>query len=117
VAADGHISGEETQGLCTILSRMKMYDNWSSEKFNAMLNRLLGQLKREGCEAVLQRCAEALPESLHETAFANACDLLLADGGIEESEKEFLDDLQKALEISGDQAITIVQVMVLKNRG
>jgi hypothetical protein len=117
VASDGHISGEEVQGLCTILGRMKLYDNWTNEKFNNMLNRMLGMIKREGLEPVLQLCAEALPEELHETAFANACDLVLADGVVEDEEKEFLDDLQKVLSVSGDQAITIVEVMVIKNRG
>ena len=117
VASDGHISGEEVQGLCTILGRMKLYDNWTDDKFNSMLNRLLGMIKREGVGPVLQRCTETLPEELHETVFANACDLVLADGVVEEEEKEFLDDLQKFLSISGDQAITIVEVMVIKNRG
>jgi len=117
VASDGHISDEEIRGLCTILGRMRLYDNWTNDKFNSTINRLLGMIEREGPETVLSRCAGPLPEPLRETAFANACDLLLADGGIEEAEKEFLDSLQKKLEISGDQAITIVEVMVLKNRG
>lgn len=117
VASDGHISDEEVRGLCTILGRMRMFDNWTGDKFNSMINRLLGMLKREGPENVLSRCAPVLPDKLRETAFANACDLLLADGGIEEAEKVFLDSLQKKLQVSGDQAITIVQVMVIKNRG
>jgi hypothetical protein len=117
VASDGHISDEEVRGLCTILGRMRLYDNWTSDKFNSMLNRLLGMLKREGPENILTKCAPVLPEDMRETAFANACDLLLADGGIEDEERAFLDSLQRKLEISGDQAITIVEVMVLKNRG
>jgi tellurite resistance protein len=117
VASDGHISGEEGQGLCTILGRMKMYDNWNDAKFNNMLNRLLGMIKREGVEPVLRRCAEVLPKQLHETAFANACDLVLADGVVEPAEKQFLETLRGLLEIDGDQALTIVQVMVIKNRG
>jgi len=44
-------------------------------------------------------------------------DLVLADGVVEDAEKEFLDDLQKILNISGDQALTIVEVMIIKNRG
>jgi tellurite resistance protein len=117
IASDGHISSEEAQGLCTILSRMKLYDNWTEEKFNNMLNRLLGMIKRQGVESVLRACAQVLPERLHETAFANACDLILADGVVEEEEKEYLNQLQQILGISGDQAITIVEVMIIKNRG
>lgn len=117
VAADGHISDEEARGLSTILGRMKLYDNWSNDKFNATINKLIGLLKRQGPEEVLAQCAPVLSTSMAETAFANACDLLLADGGIEEEEKVFLDSLQKHLGISGDQALTIVEVMIIKNRG
>lgn len=117
VASDGHISGEESQGLCTILSRMKLYENWTDAKFNSMLNRLLGMIKREGVEPVLRRCGSVLPKQLHETVFANACDLVLADGVVEDAEKVFLESLRGILEIDGDQALTIVEVMVIKNRG
>jgi hypothetical protein len=117
VASDGHISGEEAQGLCTTLCRMKLYENWTDAKFNSMLNRLLGMIKREGVDPVLRRCSEALPEQLHETAFANACDLVLADGVVEPAEKQFLESLRGLLDIDGDKALTIVEVMVIKNRG
>ncbi len=117
VASDGHISDEEARGLTTILGRMRLYDNWSNDKFGSMINRLIGMLKRMGPEEVLGACAPVLTTEMRETAFANACDLLLADGGIEEEEKVFLDSLQKKLHISGDQALTIVEVMIVKNRG
>ena len=117
VASDGHISGEEAQGLFTILGRMKLYENWTDAKYNSMLNRLLGMIKRQGVEGVLRRCAETLPEQLHQTAFANAADLVLADGVVEDSEKQFLESLRGVLDIDGDQALTIVEIMVIKNRG
>ncbi len=116
-ASDGHISSEEAQGLVTILRRMKMFENWSDDRFGNMLNRLLAAIKRQGVDEALQKFASGLPQELHETAFANACDLVLADGIVEEEEKEYLNNLQRLLHLSGDQAITIVQVMVIKNRG
>jgi hypothetical protein len=116
-AADGHIADEEATGLCTTLGRMKLYDNWSPDKFNGMIDRMLGMIKRNGVEKTIQRCAEALPDKLHPTAFAGACDLVLADGVVEDEEKEFLDKLQRVLQISGDEALTIVEVMIIKNRG
>lgn len=117
VASDGHIADEEAQGMWTIMARMKLFENWSGQRFNSALNRLLGILKRQGVPALLRRCAEVLPTQLHATVFANACELVLADGVVEEEEKEFLDDLQRILDISGDQALTIVEVMIIKNRG
>jgi tellurite resistance protein len=116
-ASDGHISDDEMRGLCTVLFRMKMFENWTDDRINQVFNRLLGMIKREGVEKVLQKCAQALPEELHKTAFANACDMILADGVVEEEEKEFISLLWKALGISGDDAKTIAQVMVIKNKG
>jgi len=116
-ASDGHIADEEAQGLVTIMGRMKMYENWTGDKFNGTINKILGMIKRQGVEKVMERCAEALPEQLHPTAFANACDLVLADGVVEDEEKEFLENLQRTLNISGDEALTIIEVMVIKNKG
>jgi len=116
-ASDGHIADEEAQGLVTIMGRMKMYENWNGERFNGTINKLLGMIKRSGVEKVIQRCTESLPTALHPTAFANACDLVLADGVVEEEEKEFLENLQRMLEMSGDEALTIIEVMIIKNKG
>jgi tellurite resistance protein len=116
-ACDGHISDEETRGLCTILARMKLYDNWTGDKMNQILNRLMGMIKRDGVDKVLESCAHALPQELHKTAFANACDLVLADGGVEDAEKDFMNKVVRYLGLPGDDARTIARVMVIKNRG
>ena len=116
-ASDGHVSDEEVQGFFTIMMRMKMFENYTDDKMRHMIDRMLGLLKRQGVDGVLDRCARTLPEELHKTAFANACDLILADGVVEEEEKEFINKLWKILGISGDDAKTIAQVMVIKNKG
>lgn len=117
VACDGHISDEEAQGLYTIASRMKLFESIGNNNFNRMMDRLLGILKRQGHEDLLERSAKDLPEELHETAFAAACDLVLADQGIEDEEKEYLSVLQRHLGLDRDQALKIFKVMVIKNRG
>lgn len=116
-ASDGVIADEEAQGLWTITSRMRMFEGWTGERFGKMMNKLIGILKRKGLRTLLHNCAEALPDSLHETAFATAVDIVLADGVVEAEEQEFLEDLQRILDISGDQALDIVEVMIIKNKG
>jgi len=116
IACDGHISDDEAFGMTTVLNRMRMFENYSNERFRSLINRLIGILKKRGIDHVLDRAVEALPEKLRETVFANACDLALADGGIEDDEKDFLDNLQKRLRIPGDTALEIVEVMIIKNR-
>jgi hypothetical protein len=116
-ACDGHIADEEVQSLVTALARMKMYQNVHAGKFNSMMDRLLGVLKRGGPGKLIEMALPAVPPELRETAFANACNILLADGVVESDEKEFMDDLLIKLELDRDRAKRIVQVMVFKNQG
>ena len=116
-ACDGHIADEELQSLFTILGRMRLYQQVPEHKFRSMMDRLLGILKRGGPERLLEETLPAVPPELKETVFANACDIVLADGIVEPDEKEFLNDLMAKLAIAGDRALTIVQVMVIKNKG
>jgi tellurite resistance protein len=116
-ACDGHIADEEVQALFTITGRMKMFEGIPSNKWNSMIDNLQKVLKKEGPLKLVELCANALPDELRQTAFANAADIILADGVVEDEEKEFLDHAQKVLEIDGDTALTIVEVMIIKNKG
>ena len=116
-ACDGHIADEEVQGLVTALLRMKMYQHVPPHKFNALMDQILGVLKRGGPEGLLDKSVPAVPPELRETVFVNACDVVLADGIVEPDEKEFIDSLLIKLEIDRERARSIVQVMIFKNQG
>jgi hypothetical protein len=116
-ACDGHIADEEVQSLFTMLSRMRMYQRYSEKNWQTLMNRLIGHLKRRGVEDLMENATGALPSELRETVFANACDIILADGVVEDDEKEFIHQLQTKLEIPDNSAQTIAQVMVIKNKG
>ncbi len=116
-ACDGHIADEEVQSLVTSLGRMKLYQHVPPHQFGTMMDRLLGILKRGGPEKLLDSTVGSLPSELRETAFANACNIVLADGVVEQDEKEFIDTLMNRLEIASDRALQIVRVMVIKNKG
>lgn len=116
-ACDGHIADEEVGSLMTCLGRMKLYQHVQPHRFNAMMDRLMGILKRGGPELLLEKSVPFVPPELRETVFANACDIVLADGVVDSDEKEFVDNLMTKLEIEGNRAKTIVKVMVYKNKG
>ncbi len=116
-ACDGHIADDEVQGLMTALLRMKLYQRFTDKNYNQMFNKLMGVLKKKGVDVLVDACTEALPAELRDTAFANACDIVLADGVVEPDEKEFVDNLQRKLAIASDVALEIVQIMVVKNKG
>ena len=116
-ACDGHIGEEEGQSLNMILSQKKLYERLTQQQFGSMMDRLVAELKRGGPEQLLEKAYPAVPPELRESAFANAVDVVLADGTVEDDEKSFIDDLQTKLEIDEKRARAIVQVMVYKNHG
>lgn len=116
-ACDGHIADDEVQGLITAIVRMKMFQRYTGRQFGQTMNKLHKFLEKKGVDALIDACAVALPGELHNAAFANACDIVLADGVVEPDEKAFIDRLRGKLNIDDATAKTIAQVMVIKNKG
>ena len=114
---DGHFADDEVRGLVTSLLRMKLYQRATEKQFDSMLDKLVGIAKKSGVPALMQRCLETLPQELRDTAFANACNIVLADGVAEQAERDFINNLQVALKLDSTVCHTIVQVMVIKNMG
>ena len=116
-ACDGHISDDEVGELITTLIRMKMFERFTPKQFNQTLDRLYGIIKKRGVPFLIEGCVAGLPDNLRETAFANAVDIVLADGVVEDDEKEFIDLLRDQLGLDKATSKEIAQVMVIKNRG
>jgi tellurite resistance protein len=117
IAADGYLSDQEGRDMTMLLSRMQLFRNYSNDVMHRMFDKLLAMLKREGPGDLVNLAKACLPLDLRETAFAVATDLVLSDGTVTAQEQAFLDDLYRILEIPGDTALQIVQVMTIKNRG
>jgi hypothetical protein len=117
VAADGVITEEEAQGLIVTLIRMKLYAGYNGNQMGTMLNKLIGIIRKQGIDALVNMAKETLPQDLKETAFAVATDLALADGEMANQEKDLLTKLQLGLGIPEDKAVNIIEVMLIKNKG
>jgi tellurite resistance protein len=116
-AADGHAGRQELTELRAVLGRMKLFADLTDGRWRTLSDTLRRLLKRDGVLAMAGRCAAALPPELRDCVFANACDLILSDGTVEDAERAFLEHLQQALELDPDVALNIVEVMIAKNRG
>lgn len=116
-ACDGHIADEEVRGLVTALVRMKLYQRYTGRQYSQTLDKLHGVLKKKGVDELIDQCVQTLPEQLAKTAFANACNIVLADGVVEPDEKAFVDKLRAKLKIEGKVAKEIAEVMIIKNKG
>jgi hypothetical protein len=115
--SDGNVSEEEVRAFGNTVCRMKLYKDMSEQQLNRTIDRATGIIKRSGVDGALQKFAEVLPENLHRAVFANACNQVLADGVVEDEEKEFINNLRKALKLPGDDAQMIAKVIVWKNQG
>jgi tellurite resistance protein len=117
IAADGYLSEQEGRDMTNMLSRMQLFRSFSGDVMHRMFDKLLGMLKQQGPGKLINLAKTCLPADLRETAFAIATDLVLSDGTVTSQEQAFLDDLYRILEIPGDTALQIVQVITIKNRG
>jgi tellurite resistance protein len=116
-ANDGHLADEEMSAMFNTLTRMKLYQAMPEQRFKGMIDRLVGVLKRNGPEELMAKSINVVPPELRETCFASATDMILSDGVVEQTERDLMQQLMISLEIDSNRAKTIVQVMVIKNKG
>jgi uncharacterized tellurite resistance protein B-like protein len=117
IASDGEIVEEEVMGLVGNMLRMQMFAGWSDREFNRTFRRLGAELKKTGMDTFTSRLVEALPGDMRQTAFVNACDLVMADGKVLKEEERFIDHLVRHLSIEPDFARQTIEILTVKNRG
>jgi len=117
IAADGVITEEEARGMFVQFYRMRTFAGFNDNQMSSMLNKLVNIIKKQGLDALVGLAKESLPENMRATAFAVATDLALADGDIAEEEKQLLTKVQQSLGIPEDEAVKIIEVMMIKNKG
>ena len=116
IKVDGHISDEENRHLRSMCSFSPIFAANTKEEDDAVISfadNVTAQLKGE---AVAKAAAVLKPE-LRETAFAFACEMILADGMVGESEDAFISELAQKLGISDAAGQTIVQATLIRMRG
>ncbi|NJL46516.1 MAG: tellurite resistance TerB family protein [Leptolyngbyaceae cyanobacterium SM2_5_2] len=117
IAADGYLSSQEGQDMTMMLSRLQLFSRYSEDMLHRLFDQLLERLKQRGPADLVNQAKAVLSQPLRETAFAIATDLVLSDRTVTSQEQAFLDDLYRILEVPGDTALQIVQVMTIKHRG
>jgi hypothetical protein len=116
-APDGVLTDAEANCIYAILSRMQLFNSYSQDMIYKLFDKLLKVIQQNGINTLFNAAKDSLSLELREAAFALVSDLVLVKSNETEEEKNFLNDLYYALDISHDLAIQIVQVMLIKNRG
>ena len=112
--ADGRAAQEEAVRVNEIFSSTKLFRPVAGQ-VRAVVERVSELFRAYGADVVLALAADALPVELRAPAFAVAVDLVLADGEATTEERKYIDGLQALLKISDEDALKIVEVLILKN--
>lgn len=116
VKSDGDVSDEEIGRIRSMCLRSPIFAANSKEEDDAVIRFADNVTKQLGFGAV-ERAAAALNPQLRETAFAFACDIVLADGIVGEEEDTFLSHLATTLGISNAVGELLVNATIIRNRG
>lgn len=114
--SDGSIASSEWDGIVNYIRRLRIYDNFSGPAFDKLFDKLFKILKKDGPSALVKASSDGLSDELKLTAFACAVDIALADGVLEDEEKNIINQLAEALQIPEQTAISIIEVMIIKNK-
>ena len=114
---DGHMADCELQSLVTCMLRMKLYNGLDGKSCGALIDKTNQRYDEKGIDAFLQSCISVLPSELANSAFANACNVVLSDGVVGQLEKEFIDKLAGMLSLEPSRAKKIAEFIIVKNRG
>jgi hypothetical protein len=115
VASDGSLGIGESARLEGVLTTCRVLPPNPADGGPNVVERALAHLTEYGVPAVLAEAARVLPGALRAAAFAQAVDLVFADGRLADRERSFVEDLQRILQVDGELATKIVQVLLIKN--
>ena len=113
--ADGRVAPEEAARVNEIFNSTKLFRQPSAEPTKPVLDRVMELFGAHSAEAIVAIAAKALPPALRAPAFAIAVDLVLADGEASIEERKFIDGLQDLLQLPDEDAVKIVDVIIIKN--
>ncbi|MBW4681750.1 MAG: tellurite resistance TerB family protein [Microcoleus vaginatus WJT46-NPBG5] len=116
ISADGYLLEEERQSLFSVMADLQVFKEYSSRQRLKLLEKLFDLLRQKGAHTLVYSAKDALSPKLRETAFAVAINMVMADGTLVETEREFLRQLEQVLEIPEACASQMIKSMLIKNK-
>jgi len=114
MAADGDVSEAEISRMANLIVYKQ---HFKLQDFRTQYTAVVVVHKRVGGKAMIDACAPHVSADYRETLLAIVCELILADGVIDKEEKELAEYITEKLGISAENAMKIVEVMLIKNKG
>ena len=99
-AADREMTDSELRRIGQIVERLPAFGDFDTDALARTAAECAELLNSDdGLETVLDAIRDALPEKLRETAYAVACEIVVADGRIAQEELRLLEMLAQSLPI------------------
>jgi tellurite resistance protein len=94
-AADERVSDKELKWIFSIIDLLPVFRGYDRDRVPNVIGLVSDLFEDEdGVDALVGLVNQALPDHLHETAYALACDVSAADGTVEMTELKFLEILR-----------------------
>lgn len=116
MAADGHIDETEIAQLTNLCMFSPIYEPVGPKVAGDLIKDILQDLGQRGAEPVIKEAAEALSPALCETAFCFAMRVAMADGVLDEGERDALSGTAALMQLDQDAFAKIVEVIAMMQR-
>ncbi len=113
VLSNSDVSDVDTDYLIDLLWETELFDDYSDDELEEMVNRLLAIAGEEGQGALFNAAYDCLPDELLADAFAAGVMMVVDESGaIPPGPRGYLKELQDALEIEDEEAQVIVDEVI-----
>ena len=107
-ASDEQIQTAELVKIESAVNNLPIFGEYDLDRMNVMAQTVFDLFSVEdGLDALFGLVRDNLPERLHETAYALACDVAAADGTLQETELRLLEEIRYELNIDRLHAAAI----------
>ncbi len=107
-ASDEQMRTAELIKIDSTVNHLPIFADYDADRVRAMSTLVFDLFEQEdGLDALFGLVRDNLPERLHETAYALACDVAAADGKLYEAELRLLEEIRHELEIDRLHAAAI----------
>lgn len=115
-AADGQIDDAEVIQITNMCAFSPIFHSVGPQTTRALIDACVETIKTRGAEALFSEVKDALSPKMIETAMCFAIRTALADGVLEESEKQMLMAMGQRLGLPEATFVQIFEVMVMLQR-
>ena len=107
-ASDEQMRTPELVAIQRMVNHMPVFGTYDPDRIRTIAQTVFDLFEEEdGLAALFGLIRDALPERLHETAYALACDTAAADGSLKEVELRMLEEVREELQIDRLHAAAI----------